>query len=75
MNTCTFNLQATGDLEGITCVRWNPDGHCLASAGRDMRIVLHDAKKGVVKHELVGHTAPVIGCSWCRDGTKVGQLA
>lgn len=40
-----------------------------------MRIILHDAKQGSVRHDLVGHTGPVLNCSWCKCSTRVRPLA
>ena len=56
----------------VNCVRFNPPGSLLASAGQDKKVFLYDGKTGDKKGEFEqSHKMGVYACSWNGDGTQL----
>lgn len=50
---------------------WSPDGNSLLSTRSGQLVQVWDPNRGVVRHELRGHTREVSAVAWSRDGRKV----
>jgi WD40 repeat protein/energy-coupling factor transporter ATP-binding protein EcfA2 len=71
----TYNSDGplVGHTDNITALVASPNGHWLASAGRDMTIRVWDAVTGAQVETLRGHTARVAALAW--DGPLLASAS
>ena len=70
-----FPLKTTLELDNHTdevwIVRFSHDGSKLATASRDMSVIIYDTSSFMILQKLTSHGGPVASVSWSPDDTKL----
>lgn len=62
-----------GHSDHVLAVAWSPDGHEIASCGKDGTVQIWDAVTGEQRLEYSGHSGEVSAVAWARDGKWVAS--
>lgn len=60
-----------GHRDGLSDVRFSPDGREVLTASRDGTAIIWDARTAKVKRRLTGHEAPVHSAEFSADGRRI----
>jgi hypothetical protein len=63
-----------GHTDWVRAIDYSPDGHWLASAGNDRRILIWDAETGQLSRELVKLDHAIAGLRFSHDGTLLASV-
>ncbi len=67
----TKSFELSGHRKKVTDVCWSPDGHWLASASKDRRVLVWDTQTRSVRFELLGHEWGISALAFSPDGRRL----
>ncbi|MDT8303616.1 MAG: serine/threonine-protein kinase [Sedimentisphaerales bacterium] len=73
--TYKLSLTLAGHLNTVMCVTYNPQGHWIATGGKDNTARIWDAQSGCLMKTLEGHDGWVLDVAFSPDGKRLATAS